>query len=268
MPADGSTPRRPGTAVVTGGTRGIGLGIARALARDGWQVVVSGVRPAADVAGVVAELAGLGGGAHYCASDVAVAADRMRLVEETIARFGRIDALVNNAGRAPAVRADVLEAGEESFEALLRTNLQGPYFLTQAVARHMLERRTAAGAAASAGAGIVFVTSVSAELASINRGDYCVSKAGLAMAARLFALRLAPVGIPVFEVRPGVIATDMTARVKDVYDQRIADGLVPEGRWGTPEDVGRVVAALLRGDAPYSTGSVIHVDGGLTLGRL
>jgi NAD(P)-dependent dehydrogenase (short-subunit alcohol dehydrogenase family) len=250
----------PSVAVVTGGTRGIGLGIARALARDGWRLVVSGVRPAAEVQGVVDELAALGGGAHYCASDVAVAADRTRLVEEAIATFGGIDALVNNAGRAPAVRADVLDASEDSFESLLRTNLQGPYFLTQQVAKHMLARGRAAG--------IVFVTSVSAELASINRGDYCVSKAGLAMAARLFALRLAPAAIPVFEVRPGVIATDMTARVKDVYDQRIADGLVPEGRWGTPEDVGRVVAALLRGDAPYSTGSVVHVDGGLTLGRL
>ena len=255
-PADGT--RR--TAVVTGGTRGIGLGIARALAADGWQLVVSGVRPAADVGGVLDELAALGGIAHYCASDIAVAADRARLVADSIDRFGRIDALVNNAGRAPTVRADILDAGEESFETLIRTNLQGPYFLTQQVARHMAERGPAAG--------IVFVTSVSAELASINRGDYCVSKAGLAMAARLFAVRLAPSAIPVFEVRPGVIATDMTARVKDVYDQRIADGLVPEGRWGTPADVGRVVAALLRGDAPYATGSVIHVDGGLALGRL
>jgi 3-oxoacyl-[acyl-carrier protein] reductase len=248
------------TAIVTGGTRGIGLGIAKALAADGWRLVVSGVRPAADVAGVLDELAGLGGTAHYCASDIAVAADRSRLVAESLERFGGIDALVNNAGRAPAVRADVLDAGEESFETLMRTNLQGPYFLTQQVARRMIER--------GGGTGIVFVTSVSAELASINRGDYCVSKAGLAMAARLFALRLAPHAIPVFEVRPGVIATDMTARVKDVYDQRIADGLVPEGRWGTPADVGRVVAALLRGDAPYATGSVIHVDGGLSLGRL
>ncbi|HWJ55243.1 MAG TPA: SDR family oxidoreductase, partial [Vicinamibacterales bacterium] len=157
-------------------------------------------------------------------------------------------------------RADILDAGEEGFETLIRTNLQGPYFLTQQVARHMLER--------GRGAGIVFVTSVSAELASINRGDYCVSKAGLAMAVRLFALRLAAQAIPVFEVRPGVIATDMTAGVKDVYDRRIADGLVPEGRWGTPADVGRVIASLLRGDAPYATGSVIHVDGGLALGRL
>jgi len=254
---------RPGggrTAIVTGGTRGIGLGIARALARDGWRLVVSGVRPAADVHAVVDELAALGGAAHYCASDVAVAADRVRLVEETIATFGGVDALVNNAGRAPAVRADILDAGEDSFASLIRTNLQGPYFLTQLIAKHMLGR--------GAGAGIVFVTSVSAQLASVNRGDYCVSKAGLAMSAQLFALRLAPAGIPVFEVRPGVIATDMTARVKDVYDQRIADGLVPEGRWGTPDDVGRVVAALLRGDAPYATGSVVHVDGGLTIGRL
>jgi NAD(P)-dependent dehydrogenase (short-subunit alcohol dehydrogenase family) len=255
-----SPPATPRTAIVTGGTRGIGLGIARALAAEGWQVVVSGVRPAADVAGVLDELAGLGGSAHYCASDIAVAADRARLVAESIERFGAIDALVNNAGRAPSVRADILDAGEESFETLMRTNLQGPYFLTQQVARHMAEHRR--------GAGIVFVTSVSAELASINRGDYCVSKAGLAMAARLFAVRLAPLAIPVFEVRPGVIATDMTARVKDVYDRRIADGLVPEGRWGTPADVGRVVAALLRGEAPYATGSVIHVDGGLALGRL
>jgi NAD(P)-dependent dehydrogenase (short-subunit alcohol dehydrogenase family) len=248
------------TAIVTGGTRGIGLGIARALAAEGWQIVVSGVRPAADVGGVLDELAGLGGTAHYCASDIASAADRARLVADSVERFGAIDALVNNAGRAPAVRADILDAGEESFEALMRTNLQGPYFLTQQVARHMAER--------GRGTGIVFVTSVSAELASINRGDYCVSKAGLAMAARLFAVRLAPHAIPVFEVRPGVIATDMTARVKDVYDQRIAGGLVPEGRWGTPADVGRVVAALLRGEAPYATGSVIHVDGGLALGRL
>ena len=250
----------PRTAIVTGGTRGIGLGIAKALAADGWRLVVTGVRPASDVTATLAELHALGVEAQYVASDVAVPADRARLVEEAIGRFGGIDALVNNAGRAPAVRADILDAGEDSFESLVRTNLQGPYFLTQQVARHMIER--------GRGAGIVFVTSVSAELASINRGDYCVSKAGLAMAARLFALRLAPQAIPVYEVRPGVIATDMTSAVKDVYDRRIGDGLVPEGRWGTPEDVGRVVAALLRGDAPYATGSVVHVDGGLALGRL
>ena len=165
----------------------------------------------------------------------------------------------------PRVRADLIDASEDSFEEILRTNLQGPYFLTQALARDMLAR---AGDDAAFRAAIVFVTSVSADMASPNRGEYCVSKAGLAMAARLFAVRLAGAGIPVYDVRPGIIATDMTAAVKDAYDRRIADGLVPEGRWGQPDDVGRSVAALLRGDVPYATGSVIHVDGGLSVPRL
>ena len=180
-------------------------------------------------------------------------------------RYGAVDALVNNAGRAPRVRTDILEATEDSFEELMRINLQGPYFLTQAIARQMAASRTERSSFQGA---IVFVSSVSAEMASIARGEYCVSKAGLAMAARLFAVRLAPVGIPVFEVRPGIIATDMTAGVREMYDARIADGLVPERRWGYPEDVGRTVAALLRGDIPYATGSVIHVDGGLAIPRL
>jgi NAD(P)-dependent dehydrogenase (short-subunit alcohol dehydrogenase family) len=169
---------------------------------------------------------------------------------------------VNNAGRAPRVRADILEASEASFEELLRINLQGPYFLTQALASQMVARKQADSTYAAT---IVFVTSVSAEMASVMRGDYCVSKAGLAMAARLFAVRLAPLNIPVFEVRPGIIATDMTAGVRDTYDTRIANGLVPERRWGQPEDVGRAVAALVRGDVPYATGTVIHIDGGLTI---
>jgi len=172
---------------------------------------------------------------------------------------------VNNAGRAPRVRADLLDATEESFDEVLRTNLQGPYFLTQAVARDQVERRRADPAFR---ASIVFITSVSAEMMSINRGDYCVSKAGLSMAAKLFAVRLAPEGIPVYEIRPGVISSDMTAAVRDVYDRRIAEGLIPEARWGEPEDVGRAVAALLRGDVPYATGTVLHVDGGLSLPRL
>ena len=174
-------------------------------------------------------------------------------------------ALVNNAGRAPRVRADLLEAGEESFEELVRTNLQGPYFLTQAVARRMLEQRKADP---SSFAAIVFVTSVSAEMASPSRGEYCVSKAGLSMAARLYAARLAADGIPVYEVRPGIIDTDMTAGVHDAYDRRIAEGLVPEGRWGQPDDVGRAVASLLRGDLSHATGTVVRVDGGLSIPRL
>jgi 3-oxoacyl-[acyl-carrier protein] reductase len=260
---------RARTALVTGGTRGIGLGIASALAREGWSLALCGIRPATDVAASVEALTASGAGTvAYWPADVSVAVDRARLLDAITERFGGLDALVNNAGKAPRLRADLLEASEDSFEDLLRTNLQGPYFLTQQVARLMVDARAAPSATGAAPGGIVFVTSVSAELASPNRGEYCVSKAGLAMAAQLFAVRLAPHGIPVFEVRPGIIATDMTAKVKEVYDQRIADGLIPEGRWGFPEDVGRAVAALLRGDLPYATGSVIHVAGGLQVGRL
>jgi NAD(P)-dependent dehydrogenase (short-subunit alcohol dehydrogenase family) len=252
-------------ALVTGGTRGIGLGVARALAIEGWDLALGGVRAPADVQDVVDMLRGHGGAVHYLQADLARAEDRARLATGVRDRFGVVHALVNNAGRAPRVRADLLDATEESFEDLLRTNLQGPYFLTQAIARDQVERRRAD---ASFAASIVFITSVSAELASPNRGEYCVSKAGLSMAARLFAVRLAEHGIPVFEVRPGIIATDMTAGVRDAYDRRIADGLVPEGRWGQPEDVGRAVAALVRGDFPYATGTIINVDGGLTIPRL
>ena len=257
--------KEPRTALVTGGTRGIGLGIARALASEGWRLAIGGVRPEADVTNVLEALRQGGSTVHYTSADLARSDDRARLVEEVRGRFGAVNVLVNNAGRAPRVRADLLDATEEHFEDLLRTNLQGPYFLTQAIARDQLDRRRVdTGFAAS----IIFVTSVSAEMASVSRGEYCVSKAGLSMAARLFAARLAADGIPVFEVRPGIVATDMTAGVRDVYDQRIADGLVPARRWGQPDDVGRVVAALARGDLPYATGSIINVDGGLSVPRL
>jgi NAD(P)-dependent dehydrogenase (short-subunit alcohol dehydrogenase family) len=252
-------------ALVTGGTRGIGLAIARTLAGEGWDLALAGTRSEVEAGDVLEELRAAGRAVHYCAGDVGSAGDRARLVESVRERFGVVNALVNNAGRAPRVRADLLEAGEESFEDLLRINLQGPYFLTQAIAREMLERRRGEPAFPAA---IVFVTSVSAEMASPNRGEYCVSKAGLSMAARLFAVRLAADGIPVYEVRPGIIATDMTAAVHDAYDRRIAEGLVPEKRWGQPEDVGRAVAALLRGDFPHATGSIVNVDGGLSLPRL
>ena len=250
------------TALVTGGTRGIGLGIARALAADGWHLALCGVRHADDVAAV---LDTFDGGAEYFRADVGNPADRTRLAAEIAERYSAVNALVNNAGRAPRVRADILEASEDSFEELLRINLQGPYFLTQALARQMAAARQADP---SFTASIVFVTSVSAEMASTARGEYCVSKAGLAMAAKLFAVRLAPLGIPVVEVRPGIIATDMTAGVREIYDTRIANGLVPERRWGQPDDIGRAVAALLRGDIPYATGTVVHIDGGLTIPTL
>ncbi|MFI5008061.1 MAG: 3-ketoacyl-ACP reductase, partial [Solirubrobacterales bacterium] len=218
-------------ALVTGGTRGIGLAIARTLAGEGWDLALAGTRSEVEAGDVLKELRAAGRAVHYCAGDVGSAGDRARLVESVRERFGVVNALVNNAGRAPRVRADLLEAGEESFEDLLRINLQGPYFLTQAIAREMLERRRGEPAFPAA---IVFVTSVSAEMASPNRGEYCVSKAGLSMAARLFAVRLAADGIPVYEVRPGIIATDMTAAVHEAYDRRIAEGLVPEKRWGQP----------------------------------
>jgi 3-oxoacyl-[acyl-carrier protein] reductase len=246
------------TALVTGGTRGIGLGVAEALAGDGWDLILCGTRPETDVASTLEALRKREVRVSYVTADVSNPGDRRRLLDAVAGGQG-VDALVNNAGRAPRVRADLLEAREDSFEELIRTNLQGPYFLTQAIARLMLERRSGA---------IVFITSVSSSMASLNRGDYCVSKAGLSMAAQLFAVRLAAHAIPVYEVRPGIIDTDMTAPVRDRYDRQIADGLVPERRWGRPEDVGKVVAALLRGDLPYSTGSVINVDGGLSIERL
>ena len=251
--------------------RGIGLGIARALARDGWNLALCGLRPRDEIANVINQLSVAGSEVEYFRADVSSAEERRRLLQSAIARYGTLHALVNNAGRAPRVRADLLDATEDSFEEVMRTNLQGPYFLTQAVARMMTERKASVAAgggdAAVAGA-IVFVTSVSTEMASSDRGEYCVSKAGLSMAARLFAVRLAHHGIPVYEVRPGIIATDMTAAVRETYDRRIAEGLIPEGRWGQPDDVGRAVAALLRGDIPYATGTIVHVDGGLSIPRL
>jgi len=249
------------TALVTGGTRGIGLGIARALAEEGWSLALCGRRPRQEVSSTLAELGQTGVAVEYWPADIASADDRGRLLDSAAARFGPLHALVNNAGQAPRVRADLLEATEESFNDVLATNLRGPYFLTQAVASRMLTEPHLNRA-------IVFVTSVSAEMASPNRGDYCVSKAGLSMTARLFAARLAAHAIAVYEVRPGIIATDMTANVRESYDRRIGEGLVPELRWGQPADVGRVVAALLRGDLVFATGSVINVDGGLSLPRL
>jgi 3-oxoacyl-[acyl-carrier protein] reductase len=253
-----------GTAIVTGGTRGIGLGIARALAADGWDLALCGVRAEDAVRDVLEELRTDGRRVIYMSLDVSRTGEHGAFIDAVCERLGRVDALVNNAGRAPRVRADLLEATLESFDEVLRTNLAGPYFLTQQVARRLVEQPVRAGCRGT----IVFVTSVSATMASVNRGEYCVSKAGLAMTAQLFAARLAEHEIPVYEVRPGIIATDMTAGVKEVYDRRITEGLVPNRRWGTPDDVGRVVAALLRGDVPHATGSVINVDGGLSIPRL
>jgi len=179
--------------------------------------------------------------------------------------FGRLNVLVNNAGIAPRVRADILEATEESFEEVMRVNLQGPYFLTQSVARWMIEQRRADPKFRGC---IINISSISATVASTNRGEYCVSKAGLSMATRLWAVRLGEFGIPVYEVRPGITRTDMTAGAREKYDRYIAEGRLLQPRWGLPDDVGRAVAALVRGDFPYSTGQAFVVDGGYTLQRL
>ena len=246
-------------ALVTGASRGIGRGIAVELGRLGWHVVVNyaGNQTAAEEAAQLVREAG--GEASIVQGDIGNSDDRERLLRETLAVDGTIDLLVNNAGVAPSVRADLLEAGEESFDRLISINLKGPYVLSQAVARKMVER----------GSGqIINISSISAYTASVNRGDYCISKAGIGMMTALFAARLADHGVRVYEVRPGVIATDMTGAVKDKYDKLIAEGLSPIKRWGTPEDIGRAVAAIARGDFPFSTGEVINVDGGFHLHTL
>jgi NAD(P)-dependent dehydrogenase (short-subunit alcohol dehydrogenase family) len=252
-------------AIVTGGSRGIGRGIAEALADSGFDLAINGVRDAAEVARVVDALTDRGVDVCYFRGDVSQAADREAIVDAVRRRFGRLDVLVNNAGVAPNVRADILEATEESFDRVVGINLKGPYFLTQLVARWMIEQHQANDGYRGE---IVNVSSVSATEASINRGDYCISKAGVAMATQLWAHRLAEFGIAVYEVRPGIITTDMTAPVKEKYDRLIANGLTVENRWGTPEDIGRAVAMLARGELTYATGNVLHIDGGLTLRRL
>ncbi len=252
-------------ALITGGTRGIGLGIAEALADEGFDLALCGRRDPADVRDPIEALRARGADVLYTVADVADPDARRRLLGEVRRHYGRLHVLVNNAGVAPRERNDLLEATEESFEWVMRINLQGPYFLTQAVANWMLEQHAADAAFAGC---IVFVTSVSSTVASVNRGEYCVSKAGLSMACRLFAVRLGAAGIPVYEVRPGIIQTDMTRGVQEKYDRLIEEGLLVQPRWGRPADVGQAVALLARGDLPYSTGQVLMVDGGLTLARL
>jgi len=254
--------------LVTGAGRGIGRGIAIELAKLGHAVVVNyaGNANAADECLRLVREAG--GDGITARADVSVSTDRERLVQETLNAYGRIDMLVNNAGVAPSVRADLLEAGEESFDRLIAINLKGPYFLTQIVARQMIEQVRRGDVSAFGSPRIVTVTSVSAYTASVNRGDYCVGKAGLAMMTALYAARLAEYGVNVYEVRPGVITTDMTEGVKEKYDKMIEQGAWPIRRWGRPEDVGRAVAAIARGDFPYSTGEVINIDGGFHLRTL
>lgn len=256
--------------LVTGASRGLGRGIAQSLARDGKSVAVHYAKNRAAADETVAECQKLAthAGQRFFAvgGNIGNSDDRARVVAETLSTFGRIDALVNNAGIAPRVRADIVDATEESFDEVIGINLKGPYFLSQAVVRTWLSRPS--DARLPGGYKLIFVSSISAYLASINRGEYCISKAGLAMATKLWASRLAADGIQVFEIRPGIMATDMTAGVKEKYDKLIGEGLVPQKRWGTGEDVGHAVTALLQGSFPFSTGDVFNVDGGMHLQRL
>jgi len=237
-------------AIITGASRGIGRGIALELAPS--HQVVATYRGRRDAAESLQAAAGV----EIFQCDVSSAADRAALLEFTRQRFARLDLLVNNAGMAPRVRRDILEATEESFDEVLATNLKGPYFLTQLAARWMVEQ---------GGGRIVFVTSMSSYTASVNRGEYCISKAGLSMAVALWATRLAGSGIKVFEVRPGIIRTDMIAAVEKMYEERIAAGLLPQRRMGEPQDVALAVRAIAEGRLDYSTGQVLNVDGGFHL---
>jgi NAD(P)-dependent dehydrogenase (short-subunit alcohol dehydrogenase family) len=268
----------PRTAIVTGASRGIGRAIAAALGGLHGNVVINFNANAAAAQEAAALVKEQGGDAICVQADIANLDDHVRLVEAALAKFGRIDLLVNNAGIAPKVRADLLEAGPDSFDDLIRTNLRGPYFLTQRVAKVMigqLQRPDGAQSSQASASGggdegmIVNISSMSAYTASVNRGDYCISKAGIGMMTALFAARLAPYRINVYEVRPGIIATDMTGPVKAKYDQLILeDGLLPLRRWGQPDDIGKAVAALASGALPYSTGQVLNVDGGFHLRTL
>jgi 3-oxoacyl-[acyl-carrier protein] reductase len=264
-----SSPRP--VALVTGASRGIGRAIAIELARAGFDLLINFVSHEAAAEDACARVRGATGDRQVrvekCSADVSQAADRARLLAVTGEQFGRLDLLVNNAGVAPAALVDLLDAGEESFDRLIAINLKGPYFLTQAAARWMIEQKTA-GTIANYQPAIVNINSISAYTASPERGDYCLAKAGLAMMTKLYATRLAAAGINVYEVRPGVIATDMTEDGKTKYDKLIAEGLTPIQRWGTPEDVARAVAAVAAGSFPFSTGEVINVDGGFHLRRL
>jgi NAD(P)-dependent dehydrogenase (short-subunit alcohol dehydrogenase family) len=241
-------------AIVTGASRGIGRAVSERLAANGYQVV--GISRNIEPEKIFA---------LTIRADVADIDNHAMIISQIAAGFGRIDLLVNNAGVAPLKRVDILEAGAESFDRLMNINLRGPFFFTQMIVNYMLEREEGKESDRKS---VVFITSVSAAASSPERAEYCISKAGLSMAAQVYADRLAATGISVYEIRPGVIFTDMTAGVKEKYDRKIAEGLIPEGRWGQPDDVAKAVAALATGEIPYATGAVIELSGGMNIRHL
>jgi NAD(P)-dependent dehydrogenase (short-subunit alcohol dehydrogenase family) len=252
-------------ALITGAARGIGRGIAEALSKTSFDVAIADILPAEQGGEALAACEKNGIRALYAQGDISTPQGREGILKAVRDRFGRLDVLVNNAGVAPKVRADLLEATEESFDRLITINLKGPYFLTQKAAQWMIDQKKKDGSLSPA---IINISSISAYTSSMARGDYCVSKAGVSMMTMLYADRLSEHGINVYEIRPGIIQTDMTAAVKDKYDKLIAEGLLPTRRWGFPDDIGRAAVALAQGVLPYSTGQVINVDGGFHLRRL
>ena len=254
------------TALITGAGRGIGFGITEKLASEGFNIVICDIWPEADIAPKLTELEekyqveGL-----YCQCDVSDSKGREAMLKEIIAKFGALNVLVNNAGVAPKVRADIMDMTEESYDRVMSINLKGPYFLTQLVAKHMAEMKTSNPEFQGC---IINIGSISADTASVSRGEYCLSKAGTTMATKLWAARLGEYDIPVYEIRPGVIKTDMTSAVTEKYDKLIAEGLTIQQRWGFPEDIAKAAAMLARGDLAYSTGQIINIDGGMQVSRL
>ncbi len=252
--------------LITGGSRGIGLGIAKELAKSGCNLAINGIREVKNVTTTLEELKKLGAKkVIYCQGNIAIAKERSKIITEVLEAFDQLHVLVNNAGVGPQKRLGLLETTEESYDRVMDINLRGPFFLTQKIAQHMIKQKDMVPDSVSC---IINISSISATTASINRGEYCLSKAGLSMMTQLFATRLGEYNIPVYEVRPGVIETDMTAKVLQKYQKMINEGLTLQSRIGSPEDVGKAVSALVEGKFPYSTGQVIMVDGGLTIPRL
>lgn len=252
-------------ALVTGGSRGIGFGCASRLAQLGFDLAINGMRPESKLDTAITQLKELGADVLYCQGDIGSAEARSAMMDRIQAHYGRLNILVNNAGVAPKERKDILEASEESFDYVVGTNVKGPYFLSQLAANWMIQQKESTPGQFFC---IINIGSISATVASVNRGEYCVAKAGIAMMTALFAARLGEYDIPVYEIRPGITKTDMTSGVTDKYDALLEQGLCVTKRWGFPEDIGKAVGTLANGDFPYSTGQVILIDGGLTLPRL
>lgn len=252
-------------ALITGGTRGIGLAISKILCESGYDVAVNGVRDPAQVQDVMKELRSSGTEVIYCQGDIGNTADRSNIMNMIRSKFVRLNVLVNNAGVSPRERKDPLEASEESFDRVMHINLKGPYFLTQKAACWMVEQKEKDN---SFSGSIINIGSISAQVVSCMRGEYCISKAGFSMHNKIWAVRMAEYDIPVYEIQPGIIKTDMTASLSDKYDKLIEGGLNVQPRWGQPEDIAKAVYSLVQGFFPFSTGETFMIDGGLTLRRL